>query len=102
MTKKQYHHATGLFSTQLALGSFVVGTLLLLLHLHFPDGALFGIGIVYLAVAVLLNSVVFFNLFYLLFTQKNHQEYFTIKLLILLANIPVVFVYLKIVGATWK
>ncbi len=48
--------------------------LLLLLHLQFPYGALFGIGISYLSDAVVLNVLVFFNLIFLFFTQKKHQE----------------------------
>lgn len=102
MTREQYKSATGIFSTQLAIGSFLIGTLLLVLHLLNPTGELFAIGFFYLAFATLFNLIVLFKLWFLYFTQKNHREYYTIKILILLTNIPVVFVYLKIVGETWK
>lgn len=102
MTKKQYENATGIFSTQLAIGSFIVGTILLILHLFNPTGALFGVGAYYLIVAFVLNFIMLIRLTYFAFTQKNHQDYYTIKILILLANIPIAFVYLRIVGETWK
>jgi hypothetical protein len=102
MTKQQYKSATGVFSTQLALGSFSIGTLLLIIHLIYPTGAVFGIAFCYIIFAAIVNLIMLFRLIYLFVTQKNHQDYFTIKILILLSNIPIVFVYLKIVGETWK
>jgi hypothetical protein len=100
MTKKQYQNATGIFSTQLAIASFILGTLLLILHLLFPNGRLLEIGLIYVALAFLLNLIMLIYLIILYFTQKNHQEYFTIKILILLANIPIAFVYIKIITET--
>lgn len=102
MTKQQYHNATGIFSTQVAIGSFAIGTLLLVFHLLFPDGSLFGIGFTYVLIAIIINLILFVKLIYLLITQKNHQDYFTIKILILLSNIPIAIVYMRIVGETWK
>lgn len=101
MTKKQYYNATGIFSTQLAIGCFLVGTLLLILHVLFPGGYLIAIGAVYVALALLVNFFTLLNLLYLLFTQKNHVEYYTIKILLLLANIPIAFVYMRIVAETF-
>lgn len=100
MTRQQYKSATGIFSTQLAIGSFCIGTLLLILHLINPSGKLFTAGFIYLALATIINLLVLLNLWFLYLTQKNHREYYTIKILILLTNIPIVFVYLKIVGET--
>lgn len=100
MTKKQYQNASGIFSSQLAIGSFLIGTLLLILHLLFPNGIIIEIGLIYISLAFLMNLIILINLIILCFTQKNHQEYFTIKILILLANIPITFVYLKIIIGT--
>ena len=97
MTKQQYKNATGIFSTQLAIGSFIIGTLLLLLHLLFPESIVIIIGFLFVVFAIKINIAVLANLIYLLITQKNHFEYYTVKILILLANIPVTIVYLKIV-----
>jgi hypothetical protein len=102
MTRQQYQNATGIFSTQLAIGSFVLGTFLLLLHLFFHTSEILFIGFAYVVVTTIVNLILLVKLIYLFLTQKNHQDYFTIKILILLANIPIAFVYLKIVGETWK
>ena len=102
MTKAQYKSATGIFSTQLALGSFSIGTVLLIAHLIKPDGQLLAVGFIYTLFAAIVNLIVLLKLFFLLLTQKNHQDYFAVKILILLANIPIVFVYIKIVGETLK
>lgn len=100
MTKTQYQNATGNFSTQLAIGSFIIGTFLLLLHLLFPKGDLLLIGLIYVAIALFTNSIMLINLFYLYLIHKNHQQYYTIKILLLLANIPIAVVYFKIVIET--
>jgi len=100
MTKKQYQNATGIFSTQLAIGSFLIGTLLLILHLLFRSGIVIEIGLIYVSLVFLMNLIMLINLVILCFTQKNHQEYFTIKFLIILANIPITFVYIKIIIET--
>lgn len=102
MTKAQYKSATGIFSTQLALGSFSIGTVLLIAHLIKPNGELLVVGFIYTFFAAIINLIVFLKLSFLFFTQKNHQDYFAVKILILLANIPIVFVYYKIVGETLK
>ena len=101
MTKKQYQNATGIFSTQLAIGSFLIGTFLLILFITTHKAILLEIGLIYVMVAIALNLIMLFRLLYLLFTHKNHQEYYTIKILILLANIPIAFVYFKIVAELW-
>lgn len=100
MTKKQYQNTTGIFSTQLAIGSFIIGTILLIMHLLFPNGNLLFVGFLYVIIAILVNLLMLLQLLYLLLTQKNHQDYFTTKILILLANIPIAFVYLRIVTET--
>ena len=97
MTKKQYQNATGILSTQIAITSFVIGTILLIAYLLLLNSSLLQIGIIYLIIAFLVNLIMLVYLIYLWITQKNHQEYFTIKILIMLANIPIAFVYLKIV-----
>jgi len=97
MTKKQYQNATGIYSTQLAIGSFLIGTLLVILQLLFPNENLLKVGLLYVLLAFIINSIMLIYLIFLCFTQKNHQEYYTIKILILLANIPITFVYIKII-----
>lgn len=100
MTRKQYQNATGTFSTQLAVASFLIGTLLLVLHLIAGDASIVFFGLLYVLLAFVCNFITLLYLIFLLVTQKNHAEYYTIKILLLLANIPIVFVYLKIVLET--
>ena len=97
MTKHQYNNATGIFSTQLAIGSFIIGTLLLMIHLQFPESIVIIIGFLFVVFAIIFNLILLVQLTYLLITQKKHFEYYTIKILILLANVPITIVYLKIV-----
>jgi hypothetical protein len=101
MTKKQYQNATGIFSTQLAIGSFAIGTLLLILQVLLHNETLIEIGLYYVIIAFIANLIMLLYLSFLLFTQLNHQEYYIIKILILLANIPIAFVYMRIVAETW-
>jgi hypothetical protein len=96
MTKNQYHHATGIFSTRLAIASFALGTLILILFLYTKNFQVAFAGFIYLILAVIINLIVLFRLIYLLVTQTNHQEYYTIKILILLANVPIALVYARI------
>ena len=69
MTKKQYQNATGIFSTQLAICSFLIGTLLLILHLLFRSGIVIEIGLIYVSLAFLMNLIMLINLVILCFTQ---------------------------------
>ena len=86
------------FSTYLAIGSFGIGTLLFLLHFALPEyGLLYFIGYFYLLIAFLVNLLVFLNLLFLFFIKPNEREDLTIKMLIMLANIPIALLYLYII-----
>lgn len=102
MTKKQYQSITGYYSTLLAIASFGFGTLLLIIHLLFPKEDFIHIGVIYVCICFILNSLMFLYLLFIYYSQKNHREYFLIKILILLANIPITFVYIRIVAETWN
>lgn len=99
MTKKTYATVTGKLSTQIAITSFLIGTILFLLNQLFPKiDELFIIGIFYVLLALFVNSVVLLNLFHHFIFFQNHREYFGVKILIVLANIPIaaLFFYLTI------
>ncbi|MDI9310288.1 MAG: hypothetical protein QM535_08730 [Limnohabitans sp.] len=82
------------FSTQLALASFTIGTMLFIgfkfLHLDF----LVIVGIYFILFAAICNSLVAIYLIYELFTKKNKMET-AIKLIILLSNIPITIIYIS-------
>ncbi|MFN3968788.1 hypothetical protein [Flavobacterium sp.] len=88
----------GQFSTYLAMGSFGIGTLLFLMHFILPEfGLLYFIGYFYLLFAFLINLAVFLYLLFQFFTQPKDREALTVKMLIILANIPIALFYLYII-----
>lgn len=85
------------FSTQLAIISFGIGTLLFLSYSLFPKFHILAfIGYIYLIMAFFINTIVFFYLIYLFFKENNTED-IIIRILILLANIPIAFLYAYIV-----
>jgi hypothetical protein len=97
-TFSQENQKSAGFSTYLAIGSFGLGTLLFLLHFALPEyGLLYFIGYFYLILAFFINLLVFLNLLFLYFIKPNEREDLTIKMLIMLANIPIALLYLYIV-----
>lgn len=90
--------STGKFSTYLAITSFVIGTLLLLIHFCFQDNIEIMItGFFYVLAAILLNGITFIHLFYHYIINRLEREIIAIRMLILLANIPIALLYLNIV-----
>jgi hypothetical protein len=86
------------FSTYLAIGSFGIGTLLFLIHFILPEfGVLYLIGYFYLLFAFLINLAVFLYLLFQFFMQPKDREALMVKMLIMLANIPIALFYLYII-----
>lgn len=91
----------GKFSTYLALGSFAIGTQLLLLHFLFPEYIfLLFIGYIYVAATVVINFIAFLCMVYYFIIYRMHRQIIAIRILILLANIPIAFLYFKIILIT--
>ncbi|HRG17803.1 MAG TPA: hypothetical protein PLP39_01820 [Flavobacterium lutivivi] len=86
------------FSTYLAIGSFSIGTILLMLHLIFPhiDNILF-LGFFYVLFTFLINAIVFLNLAFQFIIKPESREDLAIKMLIMLANIPITIFYIYLV-----
>jgi hypothetical protein len=88
----------GKFSTELALISFAIGTFLLLLQQLAPTNFdILIIGLIYLLFALFLNGIMCINLVYHYIILPKQREYIAIKILILLANIPITILYILIV-----
>lgn len=95
MSPIHYLRKAGEFSTHLAIGSFAIGTLFLVAHLLIPSSSNVLIaGFAYVAIAFFINAIVFFYLLYYFITQTSYREYFAVKMLILLANVPIAAFYL--------
>jgi hypothetical protein len=88
----------GKFSTELAIGSFAIGTLLFATHMALPQNIeIMVCGFIYVLVALALNVLVLLNLVYYLIILPQHREYLTIKILILLSNLPIATFYFYLV-----
>ncbi|MBD3581230.1 hypothetical protein [Flavobacterium selenitireducens] len=93
-----YLRATGELSSKIAFASFLLGSLLFVLFkmdTFDDDGYLLACGFIYVLLAAMLNMLVLLNLMILFLSEPNNREYFAIKILIVLANIPVVIFYLN-------
>ena len=85
------------FSTQLAIFSFGIGTLLFLTHFIFPNYfPIVVFGYIYLLIAIVINIITFLYLIYQ-FTKQQDTADIIIRILILLSNIPIAFLYAYIV-----
>lgn len=88
----------GKFSTYLAITSFGIGTLLLTLQLCFPYNIdLLITGLCYIVMAIVLNTITLLHLFYHFIINRIEREMIAIRMLILMANIPITFLYINIV-----
>lgn len=86
------------FSTYVAIASFGFGTLLLVIHLGIPNSfKILVIGFFYLLLAILVNGTTLLYLLYHFIINQHKRETIAIQILILLANIPITFIYLNIV-----
>ena len=89
---------TSKFSTQLAIASFSIGKLILLYNLVNPnEERILILGFFYVLFAALVNGVIFLNLLYHFTTNPFQREILAIKILLLLSNIPIDFIYILIV-----
>jgi hypothetical protein len=88
----------GKFSTELALITFVIGTFLLVIQKLAPTNIdILFVGLLYLLFAILVNGIMLINLAYHFIILPKQREYIAIKILILLSNIPIAFLYILIV-----
>ena len=86
------------FTTQMALLSFAIGSILFGLYFVIPKNVdLLILGFFYLISAVFLNGIAFLNLFIQFLTNPFEREELAIKMLILLSNIPIAFLYYLII-----
>lgn len=91
-TKKYYKWA---FSNELAIGSFAIGTLLLLSQKALPnEDMIFYIGLLYILIAIIINTIMFLYLIFLCFILPDERENLALRIIILLCNIPISILYL--------
>ena len=80
-------------SQGIAIASFALGSLLFLLFYR-TELMLFSIiGLVFLGIAIPLNSIFLLRLLYELFTTKGYRKQLLVTIMMILINIPVAYVY---------
>jgi len=85
------------FTTYIALGSFGIGSLLFIAYLLKPSATILFTGFYYVICALIVNGAAFLSLVVDLFTHWENRENIIIKILIMLANIPITLLYLYII-----
>ena len=90
----------GRTSTELALGCFAIGTLFFILFLTLQDTSfVFIIGFLFMVVATFLNAIMFCHLLYHFYILPQQRKYIAVKILILLSNVPIAFLYYCLLNA---
>ena len=87
----------GRTSSELAFGCFTIGTLFFILHQTLADPSyILLIGFVFIIIAVPINIIMFLHLLYHFYILPQQRKHIGIKILILLSNIPIMFLYFGI------
>ncbi|WP_300565700.1 hypothetical protein [Flavobacterium sp.] len=85
------------FTTLFAIGSFLIGTLLFAWYMFIPSDGLLITGFLYVSTAVVLNLIIFINLLYKFIITPNERTETAIRILILISNIPIAYMYFNLV-----
>ncbi len=81
-------------SSQIAVGSWAIGTLLFMLAFIFPrEDKIIIAGIIYIAIAGIINGILFLYLLGKLLSDNENKNYHLTQIAILLANIPIAILY---------
>jgi hypothetical protein len=88
----------GRLSTELAIGCFIIGTILFLLFLILKTNyIILLVGFLFVVFAIFLNLLVLLHLAYNYFILPDQREYIGRKILILLSNIPIALLYYSMI-----
>lgn len=83
-------------SQKIAIGCFILGTLIFLLFYQTELMLFTIIGVIFLLIAIPLNTIFLFRLLYEFATIKKYKNQILITILMILMNIPVSYAYSKI------
>jgi hypothetical protein len=83
-------------SKKIALASFLIGSLILLLYYVTKYNGIIYISMFFMISAFLLNAVFFLKLFFLYFKNQNQKNKILSCLGIMLLNIPIGYLYLEL------
>ncbi|TGD58939.1 hypothetical protein [Flavobacterium humi] len=85
------------FSTLFALGTFLIGTMLFLYYILFPSQMVLVMGFLYVVAAFFFNLIILMHLISRLIFAPFERTENTIRILILLSNIPIAFLYFDLI-----
>src|SRR6187402_1689813 len=89
----------GRTSTELALGCFAIGTLFFILFLTLQDTSfVLIIGFIFTVAALFLNAIMLCHLLHHFYILRQQRKYIGQRILILLGNIPIAFLYYNIIN----
>jgi hypothetical protein len=83
-------------SQKIAIGSFIIGTIIFVLFYQTELMLFTIIGFIFLLIAIPLNTIFLLRLLYELITAKKYKKQILITILMILMNIPVSYAYYKI------
>lgn len=84
------------FSTQLALLSFILGTILFLTFIFSENETIFIIGFFYVIIAFILNLITLFFVIFSFFKNPKQELLNIFQIIIMLLNIPISIIYFTI------
>ena len=88
----------GRHSTDLAIITFGIGTaLFILFEMLNQDFKILLLGISFVFFACIINGMMLINLLYHFIILPFQREYIAVKILILLSNIPIAFIYFRFI-----
>jgi|GEM_PF-3055128 len=95
--KNYFKHYLNYVAVTMAVASFIIGTICLLLFKSSNDTGLFGIGYWFTFAAGLLNSIMLILVVvHGIFRFKDYKEHIK-TIFVVLANIPITYLYIGIV-----
>jgi hypothetical protein len=87
----------GRTATELAVGCFTIGTLFFILFLTLSDTSfIFIIGCIFVIMVLPLNAIMLTHLLHHFCILPQQRKYIALKIIILLSNIPIAFLYFSI------
>lgn len=87
---------------RIAIGSFIIGSLIFLTFLFLSIKVLAFLGILFVLFALIANGITLLQLIYLWVWKKRRGVDIRNTILLVLANIPIALVYMKIGGALFR
>lgn len=91
-----FKHSLHRVSVQLAFISFIIGHLLLLIYLFYPEEIMIGFAIAFLIIFIGLHTALILILLVNLLANFKHYEEHMVALVLVFLNVPLALFYLSL------